>query len=102
MPEDLELQNDPDDPGPVPDEELPELQPVTTESRLATLEHYVRMQQRELNELQIEWQGVYDKFRALYARLNKRDRDDEAGARKVNDTQLNPAALALLNSRRAG
>lgn len=75
--------------------------PRGLEDRLAELEHGFLALRREWREIAIEWESTYNQFRALYARLNRRDAREEKKLEKV-EAPINPAALALLNSRREG
>lgn len=64
------------------------------ENRLVQLE----ARQLELARLPMEWEDWFEKFKSLYARLNKRASRDEARAETPTEAPpLNPRALALLN-----
>jgi len=66
--------------------------------RVTELENAFLALRREWREVALEWESTYNQMRALYARLNRRDQREEQKLTKV-DAPLNPAALALLNSR---
>lgn len=52
----------------------PELSPAL-KARLDALDERVRLQEKGLKILEVEWQEWFDKFRLLYARLAKRISD---------------------------
>lgn len=60
--------------------------------------------ERKVKELEIEWEGWYDKYRRLYARLSKREERAHAAPDEPVETArgggsphiTNPAALRLL------
>ena len=71
----------------------------TRADRVTELENSFLALRREWREIAIEWESTYNQFRALYARLNRRDAREAEKNEKV-EVPLNPAALALLNSRK--
>lgn len=69
-----------------------ELSP-TMSARVDALEEKLRLQERGLKALELDWQEWFDKFRLLYARLSKRIKD---AAEPAEDTpqSTNPRAVA--------
>jgi hypothetical protein len=88
----------------------------TTRSRLRDLDDRLRALEKTLQEIRVEWEEWYDKYRRLYARLNKRIADAqqlEMAPERPADGRppgpptrpewgrvTNPAALALLGGAR--
>lgn len=52
----------------------PELSPAM-KARLDELDEKLRLQDKAVKTLELDWQEWFDKFRLLYARLSKRIRD---------------------------
>jgi len=55
----------------------PELSPAL-KARLDALEERVRLQEKGLKALELDWQEWFDKFRLMYARLSKRIKEAAA------------------------
>lgn len=67
------------------------------EERLLALDRQQREVLREWKEILIEWESFFEKFRNLYARLNRRDvRDSQRNEAKEDSRPINPAAARLL------
>ena len=56
----------------------------------------------ELDSLPMEWADWFEKFKNLYARLNKRVSREEAKEAEAEAPAVNPAALSLLNPYKRG
>lgn len=58
--------------------------------RLARLEEDLAATKRRMKEIEVEWDGWYDKYRRLYARLSKR----EERAHETPDSPVEPRSPA--------
>jgi len=77
----------------------PKTQPELSE-RVDELSATVTGLLKRLDEIEVEWEGWYDKFRTLHSRLAKRQQREAEGAdsAKANGNQpINPAAARILN-----
>ena len=67
----------------------------------------VRMEQveralSELEHIEVEWSDWFEKYKNLYARLNKRVQREEAKDQEEEPAPINPAAARLLGTRHGG
>lgn len=56
--------------------------------------------ERRLRDIEMEWESMYGKFKALYARISRRQQREEAREEPEGgngNRPMNPAAARLLN-----
>lgn len=86
-------------PGKDIDDVIQELEKAILKLERAVLEHDVSLS--ELEHVSIEWADWFEKFKNLYARLNKRvQREEEKQAAAPEEAPISPQAQRILGSRR--